>query len=1192
MPSPPVLYIAILATDACSYTNGTSLPTYLYTGTQTLCGCSDINGANIVGLPNGSYYISDGTNVRLFSKTGSPGPSDMTAAGSCSVCTVTPTPTPSPVVPTPTPTPTPTVTPTVPFDCSTCGPGTWLPYNSNTCYEVISTPATPPSSPVNLVRRSGVEYSVSGTQFYDVGYTIGGTGTIVSTSSTAPLWINSPDNFVNGPMNRNAIWYSAYTITNTWLGFSTCLSGIGVTNTYYVGIAADNEFKLVLDGVVILDSTLGSMPSLDKFNYWHVYPVIIPAGSHTLELYGLDYGVIAGFGMEIYNNTLTQLQTATSLSDLNIVFSSSGYTVADLVQTTGGVYLSSGYTCPSGYVYSTCSGACLEYVFCIQGATPTPTPTPDPTVTPTVTPTQSPTESVTPTLTPSVTPTQSPTETPTQTPTQSPTETPTQTPTQSPTETPTQTPTQSPTETPTQTPTQSPTESVTPTLTPSVTPTQTPTQTPAPTVTPTVTPSVTPSLTPSVTPTLTPSVTPSVTPSITPSVTPSLTPTQTNTPGFNVQFQDCTNSLNKFRFAVGAIPNIIGNVYYITGSIEFVGCATVITNDGSGPIYDATGVIFTETSGCGDSMCPRTVELAALLYKCIDGTIHYFTVDEATAFVGATYIYNGECYSFVEFSGPGGPYLGTPLYDSCDLCQPTPTPTSTNTPTPTLPTTPTPTPTITNTPLPCLYDEFCFRTSLSSLSGYSGNYNIFGSYASHNSYAGDGILTGYIYYNVDSWCLSDSVGGTCFLQGASPCYSPCPDISSNYFSTGACPTPTPTVTQCDIIDFNAFFNCDLIPTPTPTPSVTCGLINFNYIITGATPTPTPSPTMYCLNVGLDFTMSAYTPSTTPSVTLTPTLTLTKTVGLGGTATFLMLDQTFNCVSVKVLVNCDTGEEIYTSSSLIFSGIPVVAGITMFAQINGVYSCVTYVRDDSNISSNSIVNDVVQIYSTCGSCEIAPTPSVTPTSTITPTVTDTPTSTPTPTITNTVTPSTTLTPTPTSTITLTPTPTVTLPPPVLYMAPISSNACSYTNGTSLPTYVFIGGAGLCDCTSISGANIQFYIPNGTYLYVSDGVNTRYFYKDPLYTGTLTQQGACTPCIGVTPTPTPTPSPSITPTITPTTTPTPSITPTITVTPTITLTSTITPSITPTITSTPNYVYVYESCSPVQTSMKSTFYSKTN
>jgi hypothetical protein len=151
----------------------------------------------------------------------------------------------------------------------------------------------------------------------------------------------------------------------------------------------------------------------------------------------------------------------------------------------------------------------------------------------------------------------------------------------------------------------------------------------------------------------------------------------------------------------------------------------------------------------------------------------------------------------------------------------------------------------------------------------------------------------------------------------------------------------------------------------------------------------------------------------------------------------MLDETFNCVSVKVLVDCNSGTEYYVTDNLIFNGIPVPTGVTMSAVVNGSNVCVTYQGDNSNISSNSILTSISQLYTICGNCLPEPTPTSTPTSsvtpTVTPTLTTTPTNTPTPTITPSVsatpgqTPSATPTHTPTNTPTNTNTPTITMTP---------------------------------------------------------------------------------------------------------------------------------------------------------------------
>jgi hypothetical protein len=780
--------------------------------------------------------------------------------------------------------------------------------------------------------------------------------------------------------------------------------------------------------------------------------------------------------------------------------------------------------------------------------TPTNTPTPTNTETPTNTPTPSPTVSETPTNTPTPTPTLTPgtgpsptaSETPTNTPTPTNTETPTQTPTPTNTGTPTNTPTPTQTSTntgtPTNTPTQTPTnvscnpvvglnvfgtqilgepaldatvtiqsnvtqdtifgievqtsnygtlyvyvtitngnlsgnildslgglgaapivtsycvysvdnnsiscslfqcsggscpcvDNATPTQTPTNSETPTPTPTPSQTETPTVSPSPTNSQTPTNTPT----------PTITNSLTPTNTPTTTIIVGVVVQFVDCENGSNIFRFAGSLDSLILGATYYINGGTDFVGCATVVTTDGSGPLYDANGVTFTNTIGCADTLCPRVPKRAALLSKCSDGTLLYAIVDEDVAFLGAAYLYNGECYSFIEFSGPGGPDLGAPDYLNCSFCVATPTPTST-------PSTPTPTPTPSSTPDVCDVTCFCLNTSLLSLTGFSGTYCTHGGYYNcYHYYEGGGFQYGIIYYTGQYWCLSTYLGGPCLLRGAEPCFSPCPDLNSSVFTSGVCPPePTPDI-NCNTIDFYAYFDCDYVPPVTP---IAC---DFTLDSIATTPTPTPT-TQYCNNVAMSFTMSAYTPVNNVTPPPTPSITPTNPISISGLATFEVFQEQFDCVSVKVLIECITGNEYYVTSDLIYNGSPLTPGIFMLASINGIPTCVEYNRDDSNLSSNANVDTVYLIGNSCAICSVSQTPTQTPT--ITPTVTVTSTQTQTPT--NTPTPSQTPTNTPTSGLVPSQTPTNTPTP-----SPSSSIAATPTQTptmtktpTQTPTYVYV------------------------------------------------------------------------------------------------------------------------------------------
>ena len=378
----------------------------------------------------------------------------------------------------------------------------------------------------------------------------------------------------------------------------------------------------------------------------------------------------------------------------------------------------------------------------------------------------------------------------------------------------------------------------------------------------------------------------------------------------------------------------------------------------------------------------------------------------------------------------------------------TPTPTVTMSPyqTPTL------TPTPSTTPLSCDYSDFCFRTYVSGYTDYNGNYTAIPAYIppnpgynGKNAYSGDGVTAAFIYYFTATtgnyWCLSTSLGGSCILKGASPCYSVCPDISSSIFTGGLCTTPTPSPADCSTLNFVAYYDCDYEPLPTPTPSVPCSLVDFDMSGIGVTPTPTASPA--ACNTFIDFDLVGYTPVDGPTPTASPTVTITKTVEVVGGYLYQFLRDSFVYTTIRVLQDCSDGTEYQTSQTLSFTGslgqIPVTTGTTMLAVIDGVARCVTYTMDRSG-SSNSWVSEILDLYSACGFCNpvLSPTPTQTPTSTptqtstpgITPTSTPTPSYTPTQTSSQTPTPSQTASPgsdpspTPSNTATLTPSPTVT------------------------------------------------------------------------------------------------------------------------------------------------------------------------
>ena len=232
-------------------------------------------------------------------------------------------------------------------------------------WKVITFPATPPTNPVLLTRSGFGTFSQSGARIFQPGFNYNGTGTVANTMNTPTLWRNAAGNSVDGPMNRTCIW-SASNPLNVWVGFSTCFNiPVGESKTYYVGIAGDNHYRLVLDGTPLLETTAVGGGGGATYLYWNIYPVFLSEGEHILEIYGLNTNGPGGFGAEIYDNTAQQLVNATQLSNLNVIWTSATYTVATIVQDLNGTYLSSGYTCPVGAVYEECSGLCVirEYYY-------------------------------------------------------------------------------------------------------------------------------------------------------------------------------------------------------------------------------------------------------------------------------------------------------------------------------------------------------------------------------------------------------------------------------------------------------------------------------------------------------------------------------------------------------------------------------------------------------------------------------------------------------------------------------------------------------------------------------------------------------------------------------------------------------------------------------------------------------------
>ena len=306
-------------------------------------------------------------------------------------------------------------------------------------------------------------------------------------------------------------------------------------------------------------------------------------------------------------------------------------------------------------------------------------------------------------------------------------------------------------------------------------------------------------------------------------------------------------------------------------------------------------------------------------------------------------------------------------------------------------------------------NDICFTTGycLSNTGNvlYNDNYEESGLYNGKPHWIGvsNGLI---IYYSIENtqWCLSESLDGPCLLSGKSPCTTTCPDLNGVYFGTGMCLTPTPSATNnCDILDFQSFFDCEFESTPTPTPTPTQTPTN----------TPTPSSTNYCSIVNVVATINSNSPTPTPTPTITPTTSgpIDRPCHFYGDATFNTVDELLNCPISKQFQDCFNGTMYYTPNNVTNpSGGQITQFMVFNALVDGSYKCISYVGTTTQISgvNNIVLNQGPYGFSNlngCSFCTAGPpsTPTPTPTKTSTPTPTPTKTPTPTPTITPTITP---------------------------------------------------------------------------------------------------------------------------------------------------------------------------------------------
>jgi len=246
-----------------------------------------------------------------------------------------------------------------------CPGGCSLSSDSSFCYHVETNPPIPPTlSDFDTTCFTGNNnYSAIGSfiySTYDTNGTYGSTPPVQITGNN--FWINaSPNNTTNGPLNRSGVWACTNVAGNVWFGFTTRIN-IPVTKTYYIGIGSDNQVEIVVDGTIIVrqDQTAIAAQGGPLWNHrartfqiWHIFPVTLNAGQRTIELKGWNEDATspAGFGAEIYDNTVAELQQANGYGDLNVLFTSRDFRNRRF-QPGGFTY----YDCGPGFVLDSTNG--------------------------------------------------------------------------------------------------------------------------------------------------------------------------------------------------------------------------------------------------------------------------------------------------------------------------------------------------------------------------------------------------------------------------------------------------------------------------------------------------------------------------------------------------------------------------------------------------------------------------------------------------------------------------------------------------------------------------------------------------------------------------------------------------------------------------------------------------------------------
>jgi hypothetical protein len=159
-------------------------------------------------------------------------------------------------------------------------------------------------------------FPVLGTGPSNAGYTVkdnNGAGTVIpqiGTNVQSNLWGSwgsCATGTTQGRLNTVGIWSTDYPDL-TELCFEYCVNPTE-TKQYLIGMAGDNAVSFYIDNVLIVNlaSPIIGGPTV-PFTSWHVFPITLTAGEHTIRVCGFNNASDAAFGAEIYDIDLATFQ--------------------------------------------------------------------------------------------------------------------------------------------------------------------------------------------------------------------------------------------------------------------------------------------------------------------------------------------------------------------------------------------------------------------------------------------------------------------------------------------------------------------------------------------------------------------------------------------------------------------------------------------------------------------------------------------------------------------------------------------------------------------------------------------------------------------------------------------------------------------------------------------------------------------